>query len=128
MENRIIQFNSTIYLCLFVASWVHKIYRRINKEFTMWYIFTYYHWYIFRKMDFSLHITSQVSPTMWYCSEISILTKQINDSIFLYHIFLQVQKTRIKYQMNKQTGTQPTMKQDIHWWHTSQRRLRPSTK
>jgi len=43
-------------------------------------------------MDFSLHLTSQVSPTMWYCSEISILTKQINNSIYLYHIFYRSRK------------------------------------
>jgi hypothetical protein len=34
-------------------------------------------------MDFPLHLTSQASPLMCYCSEKSILAKQINDIIYI---------------------------------------------
>ena len=36
------------------------------------------------EMCFSTHLTSQASPLIWYCSEKSILAKQINDSIYIY--------------------------------------------
>jgi hypothetical protein len=47
---------------------------------------TYYLWYVLLEMNFSLYLT--------YCSEKSILSKQINDSINVYtsnliqHIFM----------------------------------------
>ena len=38
------------------------------------------------EMDFSLlQLTIQVSPSMWYCSEKSILAEQIKDTINLWY-------------------------------------------
>ena len=38
-------------------------------------------WYILLEMDFSLHLSSEASPSKWNCSETSILPKQINNTI-----------------------------------------------
>ena len=43
----------------------------------------YNHLYALLETDFSCHLTSQALPSMWYCSEKSILAKQINDSIYI---------------------------------------------
>ena len=38
----------------------------------------------FAGMNFSARLASQALPSMWFCSEKSILAKQINDSIYIY--------------------------------------------
>jgi hypothetical protein len=42
----------------------------------------YFCWYGFLKMDFSLHLTSKVIPSMLYSYQKSILAKPINDSVY----------------------------------------------
>ena len=37
------------------------------------------------RMDFSSHLISKASPLMCDCSEKSILTKHINDSMYLFY-------------------------------------------
>ena len=45
----------------------------------------YYHWYALLRIGLSTHLSSQASPMMRYCSDKFVLTKQINDSIYLQY-------------------------------------------
>jgi len=42
-----------------------------------------------------LLITPQASPLMWYCSEKSILTKQINDSTYFFYVKSEKKNTKV---------------------------------
>ena len=63
-----------------------------------------YHGYVLLEMDFSFHLELQALPSMWYCNENSILTKQIHDII---HLLCKMEFMQVNNNDNIDF---------IHWW------------